>query len=224
MLVLLAVFISLGQWQLRRAEYKRSLMTQAAEGRQRTELLTTSNAAMLPRYQHISVGGHFDSTRQVLLDNMPSAAGRPGYRVLTPLHLADGAIVLIDRGWIALGETRQQLPAVGVDEAPRVVHGLLDDLPVPGIRLGNGEPGAASWPRVLNYPRHEDLQALYGGRLLPRIVLLDAAEPDGFERRWQVNTGFAPERHVGYAVQWFGFAVTLLFIYIFVNLRKTETR
>lgn len=220
-LVLLPVFIGLGQWQLRRAEYKRTLTAEAAAGQQRTVVLTSANAATLARYQHVSVAGRFDSAHQVLLDNMPSEAGRPGYRVLTPLQLADGTLMLVDRGWVPLGTDRRQLPQVAVDATPRAVHGVVDALPAPGLRLGE-QSLAASWPMVLNYPRQEDLNRLYGERLLPRVVLLDEGEPDGYERRWQFNAGVGPERHVGYAVQWFGFAVTLLLIYIFVNLRKVE--
>ena len=50
-------------------------------------------------------------------------------------------------------------------------------------------------------------------------LLLDAENADGFTRDWQpAVTG--PEKHLGYAVQWFGFAITLVIIYIGLNLKK----
>ena len=53
---------------------------------------------------------------------------------------------------------------------------------------------------------------------------MDVDNADGFERRWQIKQGFGPERHIAYAVQWFGFAITLCIIYIVVNLkRETNT-
>lgn len=220
--ILIPVFVGLGQWQLRRAESKRALTTQATAGQRQTVPLTAANAAALPRYQQIVLDGRYESAHQVLLDNMPSASGRPGYRVWTPLRLANGVLALVDRGWVPLGAARSELPRVDVDERPRVVHGVIDALPEPGLRLGKQDIGTISWPMVLNYPRQEDLRQLYGERLLPRLVLLDEGESQGYERRWQFNVGFSPERHIGYAVQWFGFAVTLLLIYIFVNLRKVE--
>jgi cytochrome oxidase assembly protein ShyY1 len=149
----------------------------------------------------------------------PAKSGMQGYRVLTPLKLSDGGIVLIDRGWLPLGTTRQQLPELAVDEQSRSITGLLDELPRPGVRAGNAGLGS-SWPQVLNYPRDNELRSLFGDSLQSRIVLLDADQSDGFERRWQINTGFGPERHVGYAVQWFGLATALVVIYIIVNLRK----
>lgn len=219
-LALLPMLIGLGMWQLHRAEYKRALMAQAAAGKQQTLALNRADAASLNRYQHVSGQGAFDTAHQVLLDNMPSQAGVPGYRVLTPLHMTDG-VVLVDRGWLPLGKTRQDLPDLTVSEAPRTVQGLLDELPAPGIRLGSAPPANDAWPKVLNFPRYEELTALYGSSLLPRIVLLDAKEADGYERHWQIDVGFGPERHIGYAVQWFGLALALVVIYFVVNLKRT---
>ena len=51
------------------------------------------------------------------------------------------------------------------------------------------------------------------------LVLLDAAEPDGYVRNW-APPGFPPMRHIGYAVQWFGLALTLAVIYVVTNFRR----
>ncbi len=226
-LLLLALFIYLGCWQLRRADEKRSLMSQAAAGQARIATLTMTNAEQLARYQHIRVRGTFDGEHQTLLDNMPSSVGRPGYRVWTPLKLEDGSIVLIDRGWIAKdmshasNKVADSLLAVGSQD--RTVTGIVDDLPRPGIRAGQAGIGS-NWPQILNYPKLDELRTLYGATLQSRIVLMDADNADGFERRWQIKQGFGPERHIAYAVQWFGFAITLCIIYIVVNLkRETNT-
>ena len=53
------------------------------------------------------------------------------------------------------------------------------------------------------------------------LVLLDAGEPEGYLRQWQAP-GFPPLRHIGYAVQWFGLALTLFVIYIVTNLRHSD--
>jgi surfeit locus 1 family protein len=78
---------------------------------------------------------------------------------------------------------------------------------------------------LLNYPTLAELRALYGEKLLPRIVLLDAVESDGFERNWSARynfSDFGPDRHIGYAVQWFGLALGLLIIYLFVSLKPVQ--
>jgi surfeit locus 1 family protein len=172
------------------------------------------------------VEGTYDSARQVLLDNMPSsraAAGfsQPGYRVLTPLLIATKQAVLVDRGWLPLGSSRAVLPKLDVSSATRTVRGRLAELPRPGIRL-QPSVSQATWPRVLNFPTHAQLESLYGIELLPRIVLLDPQEPDGFKRDWTERYSVAemgPANHVGYAVQWFGMALVLVIIYVVLALR-----
>lgn len=104
---------------------------------------------------------------------------------------------------------------------PRQIVGLIDELPRPAMRLGEPEPDTGSWPRVLNFPEHVTLKTLYGERLLRPILLLDPGAEDGFERAWEARFGFGPERHVGYAVQWFALGLTLLVIYAVVSFKKS---
>lgn len=221
-LAVLPALISLGLWQLRRADEKRELMVQAQQGRNQVLPLNASDAPSLARYQRVSLEGSYEPAQQILLDNMPSSKGEPGYRVLTPFRLTDQSLLLVDRGWVPLGANRQQRPQIDVDAQPRQLTGMLDELPRPGVRAGEAGIQPGVWPQVLNYPTSPELQQLYGPALQARIVLLDAAAVDGFERIWQIDLGFSPERHVGYAVQWFGMAVTVFIIFIVVNLKRIE--
>lgn len=228
--ILLPCLLSLGFWQLSRAQEKQVLMTQAEQGRQQLLEFNANNEPQLSRYQHVRVMGRYDTTRQILLDNMPSTdptqSGRPGYRVLTPLIIDSqdkNSIVLVDRGWVSGVGNRQQFPVIEVDTQLREVRGLLDDLPQPGFRAGDAGINTDHWPQRLNYPKAEELKLLYGERLASRIILLDADQPEGYARFWSINFGFTPERHIGYAVQWLGLALTLVTIYILVNLKRIAT-
>ena len=218
----LAVFVSLGYWQLGRAREKQARFDAFMQGGQDTVDATGLRFDELARYQHVRLRGSYDATRQILLDNMPSVAGRPGYRVLTPLERADGrGWVLVDRGWVPLGATREDLPDVAVGVAEREVSGILDVLPIPGIRLGpSAAPGGTHWPRVMLFPTEADVESALGVDIESRIVLLDAGAPDGFERKWRPALGFGPERHLGYAIQWFAFALVAVVIFVAVNLRR----
>jgi len=222
--VALAAFVSLGTWQLGRAREKRGLVEEFAAGGRDTVEASGLDLGGLPRYQRVRLLGAYDPSRQVLLDNMPSAAGRPGYRVLTPLRRADGrGWVMVDRGWVPLGASREALPDVAVGAGERELSGVLDVLPEPGLRLGPAAaPGATGWPRLLLFPTEADLESALGLELETRIVLLDADRPDGYERSWRPATGFGPERHLGYALQWFAFAVVAVVIFIALNLRRRE--
>ena len=220
----LAVFVSLGYWQLGRAREKQALFDAFMQGSQDTVDATGLGFDELARYQHIRLRGAYDATRQILLDNMPSVTGRPGYRVLTPFERADGrGWVLVDRGWVPLGATREELPDVTVSVREREVSGILDVLPIPGVRVGPAAaPGSAGWPRVLLFPTEADVESALGVDVEPRIVLLDAGAPEGFERKWRPALGFGPERHLGYAIQWFAFALVAMVIFVAVNLRRVS--
>ena len=218
-------FLTLGNWQLSRAREKQALLAEFEAGGRAIVDADGSDFGDLGRYQHVRIAGTYDAARQMLLDNMPSPTdGRPGYRVLTPLRRADGrGWVLVDRGWVPLGATREDLPNVAVGGEPRKVAGVLDVLPVPGLRAGPAAmPGDGRWPRVMLFPTAADVESALGVAVEPRIVLLDAADPDGFERQWRPALGFGPERHVGYAIQWFAFSLVAVVLFVSLNLRRSN--
>lgn len=215
-------FIWLGFWQLGRAEEKQALLDQYARAQKSQIEITPQNAASLPRYQRATVTGRFDPAHQILLDNMPSHTGQPGYRVLTPLETSAGWL-LVDRGWLPLGSSRSQLPDIPVGNDERTVTGTIDDLPRAGVQLAMPPVDAnAPWPRVLSFPDLSALEQQLGHKLIPGLLLLDASQPDGYERVWEAHLGFMPERHIGYAVQWFAFAVVAVILFVITGFRTKK--
>ena len=92
---------------------------------------------------------------------------------------------------------------------------LVDVVPTD---LGLTEP-ASGWPRVLQFPTRDEIEAQTGLHLVEGVMLLDDEAADGYARGWR-PVEFGPERHLGYAVQWFALALTLVIIWIVVNWRK----
>jgi surfeit locus 1 family protein len=219
-LVLIALLVSLGRWQLRRADEKRALFDSFAAGTDVTRLIDGSTR-LLPRYQHIEARGHYDQTRQVLIDNMVNGE-RAGYFVITPFALAGGSWVLVNRGWVPLGASRADRPTIPVAGDMRRIRGRADHMPSPGIQMGTKAELAPPYPVVAAFPTRAEIARLLGeSSWAPAadLVLLDAGEPDGYVRNWTAP-GFPPIRHIGYAVQWFALALTLFIIYIVTNLRR----
>jgi surfeit locus 1 family protein len=216
-LALLALFLGLGFWQLERMREKQALFAAFEAGAARLERLSDIAPAGAERYARVMAVGRYDSAHQFLLDNM-THEGRAGYRVLTPFDLGEAKTVLVDRGWVPLGMTREVLPNVAVAESARSVVGRLDDLPAAGIELP-APATSGTWPRVLSYPRLNDLEAALGRSLQARIILLDPAQPDGFVRAWRPSQ-FPPERHLSYAITWFALAATVAVLFIALNLRR----
>ena len=220
MLLLLALLLWLGTWQLDRAGQSRAQLEAYARGDAAAVPLPPAPRT-LPRYSRVRLVGRYLAERQFLLDNM-THAGAVGYRVLTPLVTERGETVLVDRGWLPAGPSRATLPAIAVGDEPREVVGRVDALPRPGIELGAAS-ASGPWPRVVGFPKLAELAGALGRPLYPDVVLLDAGAPDGFLRDWHPG-GLPPERHVGYAVQWFALALTLLAGYVVASLRRKDVR
>jgi surfeit locus 1 family protein len=222
-IVLIGVLVSLGRWQLQRADQKRALYDAFDKGADATRPVDLKTPA-LPRYQHVEARGRYDESRQILVDNMTNADGRAGYFVITPFALTEGGWLLVNRGWVPVGRSRAELPAVGVAGDSRSVLGRADHLPTPGINMGRPAALRPPFPVVANYPTHAQVAALLHETSWARaadVVLLDPDQPDGYVRQWQAP-GFPPLRHVAYAVQWFGLALALVVIYLVTNFRRAD--
>lgn len=224
--LLVAACVALGWWQLGRAREKQALIDGFRRGEETRVDVTSRPLDGLPRYQSVSAQGAYEPGRQILLDNMPSSDGRPGYRVLTPFRRAGGGrLLLVDRGWVPLGDDRERLPAVDVATDAREIAGRLDGPPVPGLRLGGAEDAAAAgWPRVMNYPEAAELAVALGAPIESRIVLLHPQAPDGFERNWQPALRFNPARHLAYAIQWFAFGLVAVLLLIIAGVRRDRSQ
>jgi surfeit locus 1 family protein len=219
---LIAMLVSLGRWQLHRADEKRVLFDSFAAAGAAPEHIDLGSPKV-PRYSRVEAVGSYDATRQVLIDNMVEGE-RPGYFVITPFALQGGGWVLVNRGWVPLGQTRADRPAIPVADSLRTIRGRADNLPSPGIRMGVPAPLVPPYPVVAAYPtRAEVAQLLKESSWVTAadLILLDAGEPDGYVRNW-APPGFPPMRHVGYAVQWFGLALALAVIYVVTNFRRTK--
>jgi surfeit locus 1 family protein len=219
-LAMIALLMSLGRWQLHRADEKRVLFDSFAAG---TEAARSIDLATPPvrRYQHVEASGRYDQDRQVLIDNMVNAE-RAGYFVITPFALTGGGWVLVNRGWVPLGASRAARPAIAVADDTRTVQGRADHMPSPGIQMGTKAVLAPPYPVVASFPSRAEIARLLresSWTAATDLVLLDPGEPDGYVRNWS-PPGFPPLRHIGYAVQWFALALTLAVIYVVTNLRR----
>lgn len=216
------LFVRLAFWQLGRAAEKDAMQAQYAAGQRSVIELTAANVSTLAQYQRVSARGHYDSAHQILLDSMPSAMGQPGYRIVTPFELEQGGWLLVDRGWHRPGATRADLPDVAVGESARAVVGQLSVLPRPGVRLAAAPGGSDKWPRVMNYPEQATVEQALDRKVLPGLVLLDQDQPDGYERVWRARIDMGSERHLSYALQWFGFALAAIALFVVLGFRRGQ--
>ena len=215
----IALFVTAGQWQHRRMEQKEALRTQfdAANAESPAALPADTADWAAWRYRAVAADGTFDASRQMLIDNRIEE-GRAGYHVVTPLLLADGRAVLVDRGWIAAGETRAQLPVATPPAGNVTVHGRVNIPTLNYVELTHDATMGVVWQN-LDPAR---VSSITGLKVLPIVV--EQTGPigagDKLVRNWPAPD-FGIERHRIYMVQWYLFAATAAGLWLFFNLRRT---
>lgn len=217
-------FALLGGWQLQRMERKEALLG-AAEAALRVPAVPLSRALQntgMP-VQRVSDHGRF-LPGVVLLDNQ-MRHGRAGVKIYRPFQSDAGGVVLVDLGWRALPPDRT-LPMLAPPPSPVTVAGLLAPPPAPGLALGPAmiDAGPQRWLAARLQPAA--LGPLLGLAALPeRVLRLDPGLPFGDARDLDLlpNT-LPPQRHLGYAVQWFALALTVLIVALVLEGRRRRTR
>jgi surfeit locus 1 family protein len=140
--------------------------------------------------------------------------------VLTPLRIqGSNMAVLVNRGWIPVGKDRSRQPDLVIAQTKVRIVGVVDKFPGVGFKLKGAEIPAPGWPALLQLVDSERLSERLGYRLLPYQVLLDADEPEGYERAWR-HTRLSPETNRGYALQWFSFALVLMILYVWYGFKE----
>jgi len=214
--LLAALFVSLGFWQLDRAAEKLAMQALFDDDASYVPLVDNMQ---VKDFQRVSVSGRFLGDRQFLLDNMISN-GRVGYYAITAFeYAADKPLLIVNRGWIAGTADRAVRPQIPVSGDETEIRGRIGSLPRVGIRPGKAFADAGSWPRVATYPELSDLSQALGREVLPFVLLLDPDDAQPLLRQWQPRVQ-GPMMHYGYAFQWFAMAVAVLGIMIWQTRKK----
>jgi len=222
-----ALTLYLGSWQLQRGLAKQALDRQYTAAAQQAPTPLTAAQPPPPglRGLPVTAEGEYLDGRQLLLDDQPSGE-IAGYHVWTPLRLDGGGLLIVNRGWVPQGADRKVLPPLPAPSGHVALRGLWRSLPEPGMRLGSSgcdprHPSTA-WPRTVLYPTAADLRCFYGEPVLDGELLLAADAPGGFVREWRPGQqGFPPVRHYAYAAQWFALALTILILFLKLNLKRS---
>jgi surfeit locus 1 family protein len=227
--LILPILVVLGFWQLDRADQKRSqyeiLMRRQLEEAidiNRTGERINDKDKML--WRTVNASGHFNEDIQILLDNQVMN-NQVGYFVFTPFALTGTGIwFLVNRGWVAVGNDRSQVPAFNRTEGTVSIAGTVMNAPVAGVSLGEiVDEQMAPGVYRLQVIDIAHVNTLIGVELMPYIIRLNPDSQYGYRRAWHRSES-GENVHLAYAFQWFLLAVTLLLIYIVVNLEKDQGR
>nr|WP_246590260.1 SURF1 family protein [Marinobacterium ramblicola] len=203
---MLSLLCTLGFWQLDRAEQKRQWMAE-----QQGAALSNPTQAQLEyaltqrQWVPVTLAVEWIGKEPLFLDNR-THEGRVGYEVLLPARLISGQVLLVNLGWVEAPERRELKPRI---ERPSTVllEGVIG-LPVETYTLS--EQLFADW-------RLQRLDTEMAGEYwqLPLeswVLWLQRPPQSDMVPRLPGSATLPPERHLGYAVQWFALALTLVLI------------
>ncbi len=216
----IAVLVSLGVWQLQRLAWKEALIA-AVESRVQAAPVDLPAEADWPRlnpadyeYRHVRVAGVYDASRQALvfraLGSPRGRYGGPGYLVMTPLRLASGAVVLVNRGFVPQDRTAQAVSS-GLGAGETLVTGLMRASEERTWFTPADNPASGQW-FTRDVPAIARAMAL--SRYAPFSIDADAsADPADLPEGGETIVAF-PNNHLSYAATWFGMALALAGVFI----------
>lgn len=226
--VFLPLMLSLGFWQLTRAEEKQQIL-ETREQRINTPAVALESVADGVEWQftNVEARGQIDNARTFLEDNQ-IRGGRPGYEVLTPMRVAlDGADqwLLLNRGWVAAGLDRSVLPEIPPLQS-QSASGYLHRRARQKLVLKETSWPEDSWPLVIQTIDLKRIEQKLGLPVYPYVLRVTDAGPVNspeqvFDKHWNL-VSVQPEKHTGYAVQWFAMATALVLLTVFANSNLSQ--
>jgi len=216
-LPIIVALLALGTWQVQRLVWKRDLIatmeTRLAAGPVPLDeaLVRTPEER---EWQRVMVAGRFLHDSEAALYRL-SVDGEPGYLILTPLRLADGRAVLVDRGHVP-GERVDPSARPGSEPEGMVwVTGVLRGPESPNAFANPNDPAGGAWFWI-DLPA---LEADMGLDLLPVVIHADPGPAGSWPRGGQAI--FRPaNNHLQYAVTWYGLAAVALVFYVLLLRRR----
>lgn len=226
-LTMAAVCVRLGFWQLDRLEQRRArnAAVRAAQAQPPVALDAATFAAASAdaeswAWRPVEAAGTFHHAGDLLLRGR-GREGRPGVHVASPLVLADGRVVMVDRGWVPAPDAATANARAFRTTGPVRVAGVLRPMEVSpdgGLPAEGRADGDSTWRRIdLGAARARSPGAVLPLYLQRLPASADSPSPPLAEPLPELSQG----NHLSYAVQWFSFAVIgVVGLVILIRKRK----
>jgi surfeit locus 1 family protein len=218
--VSLAVLLALGTWQLQRLNWKEALIATLEQR------LAAPPVALPPsrdwaaldagrdEYLRVAFAGQFQDDKEALVyttgSSLRSDTSGPGYWVFTPMRLADGRTVVVNRGFVPEGRQDKGSRRDGLVSGTVDIVGVLRWPELPGLFTPAGEPARNLW-----FARDStEIAAAKGiAEAAPFYVEMESPVPPGGLPHPASVQPTLPNSHLGYAITWFGLAAMLIGVY-----------
>ena len=225
--VAFAILVSLGTWQVNRLHWKEGLLADIQERSKAAPVDVAALERMIAAgeaidYRHASAGGRYlhDKERHFLA----TFEGQSGFYIYTPLELADGRYLFVNRGFVPYDRKDPASRSEGQIEGVQTVTGLaraeLTEKPSSLVPDNDEQANIFYWKDLSRMAASVDLPA---DRVLPFFLDADSTPIAGGLPKGGVTQIDLPNNHLQYVITWYGLAVALVAVAV-AGLFRRKTR
>ncbi len=214
------VLLALGTWQVNRLAWKEEIVRAFAERVNAEPLMVAPAGRALDEieYRRVRLSGRYLNDHEMFLAGR-TYNGRGGWNVLTPFETADGAVVVVDRGWVPLDKRDRATRPQSLIEGPTTVEGVIRRADVRNYFTPVNEPDRNLWFSA-------DVEAMARKAGIPKVhpYLVEGLRqtiPGGFPVGGEIRVALRND-HLQYAITWYALALALVVIYVLYHLKLDD--
>ncbi|MFC4698651.1 SURF1 family protein [Glaciecola siphonariae] len=219
-IVCIVIMFLLGFWQLDRKYQKEQRLNQI-EQRKAADPQLLEDVIDAPAdfvdFPLLVTGELSDKT--FFIDNRIKN-GVAGYEVLAPLASNYGT-VLVNLGWVPGTGNRSELPRIIIPKDAQYQGRIY--VPSDNVMISETNFNYGRFPVLIQQIDFAEIEKHLGKDVLPFTLRLDQQPDSAYIRDWQVVV-MAPERHLGYAIQWFGLGIAGLTVFLLTIMKSMQIR
>jgi cytochrome oxidase assembly protein ShyY1 len=211
----IVIMLGLGFWQLERKAQKEARLDNIQLAQSSASIRLNDISTNINEYQDYSVSMEGEPLNSLIFIDNKLVQGRAGFHVIVP-YRTDIGLVLVNLGWTPSTAIRGELPSLSLDLQSKVT-GIVY-LPMLNTLISETNTDYANFPVLLQQVDLQEIEKHLGESVLPAVIRMNTESSD-FVRDWQAIT-MKPEKHLAYAIQWFGLAIAALTVFLLTFLKR----
>lgn len=226
--VLFPCLLSLGFWQIDRAEQKQTILQdwqqQQAQPPISFHTYLQSNPTQT-RFRRVWAEGHINTQKYWLIENKV-VNGRIGAYVVAVLQPKTFEVetgvkpLLINLGWIELPARRDESPEINLTSTSLRFTGMLSKVNSSPL-IDEAQNTHNQWPHKMLEIDVSEMEKQLGFELYDWVLKVDPDSPAAYHVNWQA-VNMTSTQHIGYAVQWFSLAAALFVLWVLASSNLIE--
>jgi len=212
----------LGYWQLSRAKEKQQRIETLAQSKDYVYNLENVDGKSVDNFSHVQIKGELAERINILVENRIQN-GELGYHVLNLVKdQVSNRLILINRGWIEGKAYRNELPEIELPPSLWQINGRLYPM---NSQVLSDKAEIENYGNIIRVPVLDSyivnqLEGRFNLEIEPFLIRLEKDNLASFDTNWEW-LNMSPEKHLGYAFQWFALSFTFLVVSLFA-LVKTD--